>query len=181
MSVKYGTNSRKIKNSDIDSVTYTNLTILETGEYADGGYYIKAQPDSFGCGGPESKISITLKDNSPWTKVSYQFYYKGSASCWSFNQGGYYGMGNILSFNSSLDRVFNSYKTFDLSGTTIQMTACDNDTTTNIWRRTTDGGSFYSTRRRDTSSSGLASINVGLSCNSSGAGYYFIIDNIFVF
>ena len=103
MSVKYGTGSRRLSSSDINQVVQANCTVLSSGDNSnDGSYYLQMQPNNGGCGvTTNSKFYIELKDNLPWSKISYEIYIVGTSACWNFNQGGSYGLGNFLSFNTS--------------------------------------------------------------------------------
>jgi len=184
MSLNYGTNSRKIMANDINQVVFANCTLMDSGSDLDGSYYIKMSPNSFGCGtGPNSKFYVEIKDNKPWTKISYVLYMVGTASCWNFNQNGSYGTGNLLNFDLSAgDRVFAGENSFELPQFTTKMFACDNDST-NFYHNAFIVGSyrkFYVTRRRNTSNNNLVNINVEWSCNSSGLSSYVILKDIFV-
>lgn len=181
MGVFYGSNSKRVTEADINQIIYANGTILEQGTGSDGGFFVKFQFDTGGCGStPDGYIKVELKDNIPWSKVSFEIYNSGSASCWSYNQGSY--SGNLLSFNSSLDRIFNSVNCFELPQYTKTMNACDN-ASTNFLHSTYKTGtynSFYITRRRDVGA-GLAQITHQRSCNSAGTGSFVIIRNIFIY
>lgn len=185
MSVKYGTKSVRLTSADINQVVQANCTVLDSGnDPSDGSYYLKMQPNNGGCGAtPNSKFYIELKDNIPWTKISYEVYIVGAASCWNFNQGGSYGLGNFLSFDTaSGDRVFYSQNSFELPQFTTKMSACDN-LSTNFYHGNFQVGpfrSFFVTRRRDTSNSNLANINIEISCNGAGSPNYILVRNIFV-
>ena len=182
MSINYGRNSRRIGSFDINLLTVANGTVLSSGEDSYGGYFIKFQFDNAGCGGsPDSRFSIELKDTTPWTNISYEAYNEGHASCWEFNQGGTFGLGNLLAFNSSIDTISKAVNCFELPQFTKQMGACDNASTNFMHPTYTVGSfrSFFVTRRRG-SSGLLANLNFQRSCNSAGAGSFIIVRNIFV-
>ena len=136
-----------------------------------------------GCGNSgDGGIRVELKDPIPWTKITFEWYMTGTASCWWFNQGSaYFGYGNLQPFSTTLDSVSRCVNSFELSKYTLQMTACDNATTNFMHgsQKTGDYRSFFSTRRRNSMSS-LANINFQLSCNGTGPSNYFILRNIFV-
>lgn len=186
MSVKYNIGSTRLSSLNIGTVTAGNSTILDTGNDSSGGYYLKVQPDLWGCGSTQSFAAIEIKDDIPWTKISYEIVTSGSSSCWTFNDPGWGGMTytyqNLMPFNSSLDTFAYAENSFNVSGVVFKMMACDGNSTTNFWLAgdTSKTRKFFVTRRRNTSSSGLASINVNWSCNSTGAGSYVIFRNIFV-
>lgn len=183
MSIKYGTNSRKITLSDINQVVQANCTQLDSGVDSDGGYYIKMQINNFGCGGsPNSKFYVELKDNKAWTKISYEVYIEGVASCWNFNNYGSYGFGNLLEFDVNQDKIFYSKNSFELPQFAKKMNACDNNSD-NFYHTSFKVGtfrSFFVTRRRNTSNSNLANLNFELSCNSTGSSSFILLRNIFV-
>lgn len=180
MSIKYG-QGRKITANDIDSVTYAYSTLLESGNDETGSYYIKMQPDAWSCGsGTESSFSVKIKDNTPWTKISYQMYLTGTASCWSFNTAGWSGLNNLLPFDSSIDKFSYAQNSFELPQFEYKMQACDGNST-NFWLSSNIVGpyrSFFVTRRRDTSTTNLVSLAMNWACNSTGTGSYAILRNI---
>ncbi len=181
MAINYGIRARRITASDIDLVTNTNGTIVSQGN-VNSGFEFQWYPNNGGCGAtPNSSFSIRLLDPIPWTRITYELYTTGTSSCWNFNSGGNLGNGNLLAFSSSIDRVFYSENSFNLSQYTVQMQACDN-ATTNFMHVSYSTGTFrkfFVNRRRDSSLS-LASIDLELSCNSTGIGSLFILRNIFV-
>ena len=184
MGVKYGTKAVRVKSSDINLVVNTNGTILSQGDDSSGGYSISFQFNNAGCGWDPlaSAMQVQLKDNVPWTKVSYEVFNAGDAACWNFNSGGTYGLGNLINFDSSLDRLFFSNNSFELSKYTKIMQACDN-ATTNFFHpafKTGTTNSFFVTRRRNTSVSSLVNLIFERQCNSFGTGSYVTLRNIFV-
>lgn len=182
VSVKYG-QGRKITSNDINSVTYSNCSLLGSGNDESGSYFIKLQPDSGGCGsGTDSSFYVEIKDNPSWTKISYQLYLTGTAACWSFNSSGWTGNNNLLQFDSSIDKFYYGNNSFELPQFTYKVQACDNDST-NFWHGAFQVGtyrSFFITRRRDTSTTNLVKIALAWSCNSYGLGSYAILRNITV-
>lgn len=180
MGIAYGTNSLRIKSAHINQVVNTNGTIVSQGD--NQGFEFQWYPNNAGCGAtPNSTFYIELLDPIPWTNITYELYTTGIASCWNFNSGGSLGNGNLVAFNSSVDRVTRSVNSFNLPQYTIQMNACDN-ASTNFMHSSYKTGtyrSFFVSRRRSSLSS-LAQINLSLSCNSTGSGSIYIIRNIFV-
>lgn len=181
MGISYGTNSLRIKSAHINQIVNTNGTIVSQGDSGQG-FEFRWYPNNAGCGGsPNSKFYIELLDPIPWTNITYEVYTTGTASCWNFNSGGSLGTGNLVAFNSSIDRVTRCQNSFELPQYTLQMSACDNATTNfmHVSFKTGTFRSFFATRRRDSPSS-LANINLELSCNGAGVDNIFIIRNIFV-
>lgn len=181
MSINYGRNSRRIGSFDINLLTVANGTVVSSGEDSYGGYFIKFQIDSAGCGAPNSRFSIELKDQTPWTNISYEAYNEGTASCWDFNAGGAFGLGNLLAYNSSIDTISRAVNCFELPQFAKKMSACDNNSDNfmhNVYAVGTFR-SFFVTRRRNLTTS-LVNLNFERSCNSTGTGSFIIVRNIFV-
>lgn len=174
MGVSYGRNSLRVSNDYINSITNTNGTIISQGNDNNGGFEFNWYPLNGGCGAtPNSQFYIELKDIFPWKYITYQLTVRGTASCWNFNQAA----GNTLSFNSSIDRVFNSINSFENPAYQIKMSACDNEPTN--FYRFAGTKSFYVTRRRNVLTS-PASIYVDLSCNTTGVNSSVTVNNIFI-
>jgi len=180
MGISYGINSHRIKPGDINQVIFTNGVVNSNGADSSGGFFIQFQFDSPGCGQPDSSIRVELKDPIPWTKITYEVYNVGSASCWSYNQGSF--AGNLLGFDVNQDRLFNCVNSFELPQYAKKMTACDNNSDNFLHGsyKTGSFNSFFVTRRRNSPST-LAQIAHQRSCNSTGASSYVIIRNIFVY
>lgn len=185
MATLYGRNTRRITAADVNNVYTQNFTVTTSGDVGKG-FVLDGYHTTGGCGTTDpSGVFIELKDDVPWTYITMEFYLTGTAACWSFNNGGYpnaiNNTGNLLSFNSSLDRVFNSTNSFELPQFAIKMNACDNNAN-NFMHGSFQVGSFRTfrvTRRRNTSGN-LAGPHHGRSCNSTGTGARTIIKNIFV-
>lgn len=186
MTVFYGRKAYRVTADKISSVTNVNGTIISQGDINEG-YEITFQHDTAGCGAADSGLFVAIKDFIPWTNISMEFYLTGTASCWSFNNGGYVGSagnsgtGYLLSYNSSLDVISKAVNSFELPQYTKQMNACDN-ASTNFMHSSYYTGAFRKfsiTRRRD-SSGNLAGPCTGRSCNSTGAGSWTTIRNIYV-
>lgn len=182
MSTNYGRTSRRIGSFDINLLTVANGTVLSSGEDSYGGYFIKFQFDNNGCGvTPDSRFSIELKDQTPWTNISYEAYNQGTAACWDFNAGGTFGLGNLLAYNSSIDTISRAVNCFELPQFTKKMSACDNNSDNFMHGNFFVGSyrSFFVTRRRNLTTS-LANLNFQRSCCSTGTGSFIIVRNIFV-
>lgn len=177
MGVAYGRNSLRVSNDYINTITNTNGVIVSQGNDSGGGFEFTWYPLNNGCGQtPNSLFVIELKDTFPWKYITYQVTARGTASCWNFNQGS--GVdGNIISFNSSIDRVFKSVNSFENPAYQTKMNACDNEA--NNFYRFAGTKSFYVTRRRN-SLIIPASIYVQLSCNSTGVNSSMTVNNIFI-
>ncbi len=174
MGTSYGRRSTRVSSAHINQITNTNGTIISQGDDRNGGYEFVWYPLNNGCGvTPNSQFYIELKDNIPWTYITYQYKTTGTSSCWNFNQAA----GNMISFNSSIDRVFNSVNSFENPAYQIKMSACDNEATN--FYRFAGTKSFYVTRRRNVLTT-PASIYVDLSCNATGIGHTVTVNNIFI-
>jgi len=174
MGIAYGRNSLRVTSSYISQITNTNGVIVSQGDNSSGSFEFVWYPLNGGCGvTPNSRFFIELKDTFPWKNITYQFISTGTASCWDFNQTA----GNFISFNSSIDRVFNSVNSFENPAYQIKMSACDNEPTN--FYRFPGTKSFYVTRRRNNLVT-PASIYVDLSCNAVGVGNAITINNIFI-
>jgi hypothetical protein len=185
MATLYGAASRRITLTDINFVTMQATTIITSGIDTSGGYYITFQVDGVGCvPSPNNPyVVIELKDNPPWTMITYEMYFTTTSSCWNFNSGGTNGTGGLLAYDPLIDRVFNCVNSFELPQYTKQMSVCDN-AATNFLHYTHATGtfrSFFVTRRRDTSSYSPVQIMCELACNAeSGVGKNITIRNIMV-
>ena len=182
MGISYGRSSLRVTSDDVNSITNTNGTIVSQGNDSYGGFQITWYPLNGGCGvTPNSFFKVELKDPIPWTNITYELYTTAYSACWNFNQGGQNGTGNLATFNSSLDRTFNTKNSFELPQYQIKMNACDNEPTNFMHNSFKTGTfrSFFVTRRRSVTTS-LANINVELSCNGTGASQLYTIRNIFV-
>lgn len=166
MATDYGRKARRVLASDINAITLTNSSIISQGD-VNGGAEIKIQHAGDACITP-SAFYIELKDMIAWTNITCEFYLTNKASCWAFNVAGYGAVtGNLLTYNSSLDKISKSVNCFELPQFTTQITVCDN-ATTNMYHVSYAVGayrSFFISRRRNVGT-GLAGISHGLSCIS---------------
>lgn len=186
MSAVYGRPANRISLYHVSQVVVTGGTLLASGD-SEGGFYVSFQHDQAGCGGPESGVFIELKDFIPWTNISMEFYLTGTAACWDFNNGtratniGNSGTGNLLSFDSFLDRVHKSVNCFELPQFALKMSACDNNSD-NFFNSGYHVGAFKSFRinRRRNVNGNLAGPMHARSCNTTGSGSVTIIRNIYV-
>jgi hypothetical protein len=187
MGFSNGPKSFLITSANIDSVNITGGTILSSGDTA-LGYEVQFRHDLGGCGGPDSGIFVKLNDSISWNNISWTWLGIGSASCWSFNVGGYGaaadpaggGTGNLLSYNPNAGDVIEvpylswenpQFQSHD------RTSACDNDANNFMLYNTSNYRSFVMKRRRDSMGS-LAGIHHGRSCNSTGSGSITIIRGI---
>jgi hypothetical protein len=174
MGISYGRNYLRVTNSHVNQITNTNGVIVSQGDNSSGSFEFVWYPLNGGCGvTPNSQFFIELKDTISWKYITYQFKTTGTAACWNFNEAA----GNLITFNSSVDRVFNSVNSFENPAYQVKMVACDN-AETNFYRFA-GIKSFYVTRRRSSLVT-PASVYVDLSCNSVGVGSAITINNIFI-
>ena len=164
----------------VDSVTSDNVTVLQNGD-ENGSYVFKGTITASGCGGPDSWVSIKLKDSISWSKMTCYFEMTGTASCWNFNES----LGNMLTYNESLgDRIFNDSNAFSSNSNFVKkLNACDNLNTNFFHADFATGGnasikSFWVTTRRNINGN-LSGPYHKRSCNTTG--YYILIKNIFIF
>ena len=106
MAVKYGTGSTRIKSSDVLAYYTNNMTNIASGD-VDGGYEFYSTNTQGGCGNPNGDAGclIILKDDISWNRITCEFQFNGTASCWTFFGGG-------TSPNSAQDQQY----TFGSSG-----------------------------------------------------------------
>lgn len=186
MATGYGIKSTLVTSDMVYAINLFNCTVItaETGNIgANGGYQLKVSHDTGGCGSaPDNGFFIELKDDIPWTRITWEWLGTGTAACWNFN-GGSYGAGAgdpsgyLASYNSSLDVISRSYLTWEVPAyqTHDRISACDNSAD-NFFRF--NGGeyrSFFMSRRRDTSGN-RAGVHHGRSCNTTGV--FSIVRNI---
>lgn len=170
MSLSYGQTGLLIQDSHISSITNTNITTVNTNGNVGSGFVYSITTPGDGCTDNNGFV-ILLRDIIPWTKISYRVRFSGSgASCWAFNQGSSYGTSghNILSWNSSIDKVTKCTNSFELSQFALKMNACDNNSN-NFLHGSYRVGSyqeFTAIRRRDSMAS-LAGPAIGLQCNGA--------------
>jgi hypothetical protein len=173
-------NFKRVTNDMIDSVVNTNCTILSQGNDSTVGYAISYQFNLGGCGGTESGLYVKIKNTIPWSRILCKFTNEGSAACWTFNQNGYGGLSpNLASYNTSLgDVIFrlDALNSFENTQFNVQTGACDNEVTN--FMRYSGVKSFYMFMRRNDSN--IAGVGHGRSCNSTGAGSYCTISEIYI-
>ena len=187
MATGYGIQSTLVTSDLIYAVNLYNCTIVaaETGNIGnDGGYQVKVSHDTVGCGSQaDNGFFLQLKDDIPWTRITWEWLGTGGAACWSFNNSSAYGTGAgdgtgyLLNYDSSLDYISRSYLSWEVPDyqSHSRVYACDNDSNNFFRYNTGVYRSFFMSRRRDTSGN-KAGIHHGRSCN--GAGYHTIIRNI---
>lgn len=168
MSTYYGRNYKNITLFDISSVSLLNCTNTNLSDIETGAVLTFSHP-AIGCS--SSGFTILLKDIIPWTRITYKIYLTGTTSCWAFSEGTSYVPvnANIVSWNSSQDRVFFPINCWELPQYTLKMSACDNNSD-NFFHGSFATGSFrefYTTRRRDSMSS-LAGLSCGRACLVAG-------------
>lgn len=187
MSVHFNTKAKRVTSDDIYSITLLN-TVVNTSTDVNGGFLFEGYHTATGCGGVETAILITLKDNISWTRISFKWEGVGSASCWSFNDTGGYGSatgnpgGNLIAYNEAAgDRVSDSYLTWEQAAfiTHNKTYACDNDANNFFRYNTGDLRRFRMTRRRNVNGS-LGAIHHGRSCNNAGSTVITRISDIFI-
>ena len=191
MAVHTGQKTYKVISSNIDAISITGATILESGNIGpNGGYQVKVQHDLTGCGGADSGFFIKLNDSTKWTNISYEVLVLGSAACWTFNEQGFgqaadttgqLGNGNLLQYNESLgDNVTWPSLSWEQAQfkTHNKVYACDNNVNNFFVYNTGSYRSFVMKRRRNTANSNFAGIHCGRSCSATGSGAITIIRNI---
>lgn len=189
MAVHFNTRAKRVTSDDIYSITLLNTTV-NTSTDINGGFVFEGYHTVAGCGGVETGILITLKDNISWTRISFKWEGSGTASCWSFMDpsNGAYGAstgnpsGNMLSYNESLgDRLYDNYLTWEVSAyqSHNRTYACDNNADNFFRYNSGELKRFRMSRRRNVNGS-LAAIHHGRSCNSTGAGSVTRISDIFI-
>lgn len=106
MAIKYGTGSTRIKNSDVIAIYTNNMTDISSGDVDDGFEYYSTNTQG-GCGNPngDAGVLIVLNNIPSWNRITCQFEFNGTASCWTFFGGG-------TSANSAQDEQY----TFGSSG-----------------------------------------------------------------
>jgi hypothetical protein len=89
VAIKYGKGSTRITQSDVLASYTNNMTNLVEGDVA-GGYQISCTNTQGGCGNPngDAGLLIVLKDDISWNRISCQFEFNKTASCWTFLGGG---------------------------------------------------------------------------------------------
>jgi hypothetical protein len=167
----------------VDTVYNQNCTITSQGNDSTNGFFISYYFLLGGCGGTESGLYFTIKNNIPWSRILCKFTINGYAACWTFNQNGYGGISpNLASYNTSLgDIIYTSdaVLSFQSSAITVQPNACDN-AASNMMGGGNQGGpaSFYMFMRRNSGS--IAGVGHGRSCNGTGSDQNCTISEIYI-
>ena len=171
---------RRVTSDMIDSVVNTNCTLLSQGNDSTGGYAISYQFNLGGCGGTESGLYIKIKNTISWSRIFCKFTNEGTAACWTFNQSGYGAIApNLASYNAGLgDIIFrwDALNAFENTAYNVQVGACDNEATN--FMRFSGVKSFYMFMRRNDGN--IAGVGHGRSCNTTGAGSYCTISEIYI-
>lgn len=173
-------NFKRVTSDMIDSVVNTNCTLLSQGNDSTGGYAISYQFNLGGCGGTESGLYVKIKNTIPWSRIFCKFTNEGNAACWTFNQSGYGAIApNLASYNAgSGDIIFrwDASNAFENTQFNVQVGACDNESTN--FMRYSGVKSFYMFMRRYDNN--IAGVGHGRSCNTTGAGSYCTISEIYI-
>lgn len=190
MATGYGINSTLVTSNLIHAVNVFNCTVItaETGNIgATGGYQIKVSHDTGGCGSEaDNGIFLELKNDIPWTRITWEWLGTGTAACWSFNHSSGFGggagptTGYLQNYNANLDvisRSFLSWEVVDYQSHS-RVFACDNNANNFLRFNGGEFKSFFMNRRRDTSGN-RAGIHHGRSCNNTGV--FSIIRNIRIY
>ena len=181
MSTNYGQYGYTIGLENISTINLTSCTLSSStweGNY--GSWTFSMQ--NVDCG--STGFNLIIDDSTipfAWTKISWKTWFNFASSCWSFaNNNNEYGTGshNILSWNSSLDKISKPTNSFELSQYAIKMSACDNNSdnfahTSYLTGSSRNWNMFR--RRNGTNTSGPAA---GFACTSGGTC---IISQIVVF
>ena len=171
---------RRVTSDMIDSVVNTNCTLLSQGNDSTGGYAISYQFNLGGCGGTESGLYIKIKNTISWSRIFCKFTNEGTAACWTFNQSGYGAIApNLASYNAGLgDIIFrwDALNAFENTAYNVQVGACDNEATN--FMRFSGVKSFYMFMIRNDGN--IAGVGHGRSCNTTGAGSYCTISEIYI-
>jgi hypothetical protein len=175
MPTVYGINSRKVLLSDISSITLLNCTNTSLSEDIGGAVLTFSHPN-IGC--TSSGFTVLLNDVIPWTRITFEVYLTGVASCWAFCEGtnNVPTDANITTWNSGIDRVFFPENCWELPQYTLKMLACDNSSD-NFFHGTYHTGTYkkFLTTRRRNSTATLAGLSHGRACINEGTT---IVSNI---
>lgn len=183
MSVFGGNRPTLVTSDMVYAVNLTGSTTVtsDTGNIGPyGGYQLRVTHDNSGCGGPDSRVYLELKNDIGWKYISCEFVMEGTAACWGFNDGTYAPTGNIASYDESQGDIIPNYRAQNSwENTTYQshnkITACDNEAN-NFFRF--NGIKKLLMKRRISTANNRAGIGIGRSCSSTGSGSYTIIRNI---
>jgi hypothetical protein len=182
MAVTFNINSKVVTYSDVNAIYLVGSTIIGQ-DVENGGYSITVQHNTGNaCDG--TGVFIQLKDTIPWTRISAEFWTRGTAACWSFMQPGGYGSGsgdgNILTYNESLgDRCLRTYLSQDEAQfiTHDKVSACDNEANNFMRYNSTTYRKSTFVRRRNVNGS-LGGVHHGRACSEVGSNALTIIKNI---
>jgi hypothetical protein len=211
MANTYGIPSHKVTAADIYALSYTNMTVLSSGDLGRNGYHAKMQFDTGGCGAASGGFRVeinNLVNGWQWEYITFKWTMAGGESCWNFNSSSDYGsagLNNLESYNGltypvgpisgttleglSTDKVFwcqNTFNTaYDAGYNAVVMSRCDNDLNYNVFHGGYSHGDgleqYFYMRRRRTSSSGIAGPSHSRSCNGTGSGNWAMVSDIVVF
>ena len=89
MGFKHGKGSTQIKTSDVLAYYTNNMTNISVNDVG-GGFEFYGTNTQGGCGNPngDAGLLIVLKDDISWNRITCQFEFNGTASCWTFLGGG---------------------------------------------------------------------------------------------
>jgi hypothetical protein len=178
MGLVYGAVTNPIFAGDIERIELTSATIVtgETGNLGPRGeWQIKVTHDNCGC--DLTKVNIVLKNNIPWTNITFTMDTTGGAACWGWNHDGYSETGNLFAYDEGAsDRIFESVNSWELAQfqSHNRTIACDNDEN-NFMRYNTEGPRVFSMKRRRNPNGELGAISFARACNCGG---YTIVKNI---
>ena len=187
MGTSYGREIHKVVAADIDTVTYQHCTLLTNDNSGNHNTYVlKLQFNTGGCGGNEPGGNITINnlvEGWRWEYITWKNELYGYGSCYNFNETGYGGQGlnGLVSYSTSasvIDSVQWCYQSFEVAGISESMYRCDN-AASNFFRLGPDPKVFWTTRRRDSSTSPAGPAH-GRSCNSTGDGATWRVSDIIV-
>lgn len=182
MAIVYNINPIKVVPSHVQSIALVGATILSQGE-DDGGFTISFQHNTgSSCDG--TGVYVQLYDMIPWNRISVEFWFRGSAACWTIMQPGGYGSGsgdgNILSYDESQgDLCIRTYLAQDEGAfaSHAKANACDNDGNNFMRYNTTTFRKCTFVRRRNVNGN-FGGVHHGRACSEVGSNAVTIMKNI---
>ena len=89
MAIKYGKGATRIRNSDVLATYSNNMTNITSGD-VNGSFEWYGTNVYGGCGNAngDAGVLIVLKNDISWNRITCQFEFDGTASCWTFLGGG---------------------------------------------------------------------------------------------
>lgn len=181
MSTNYGINSKLITSDDIFQIRHDGIEIVSSGNHPTKGFEISWYSTRFGCGEPEMRFFMDLKETYPrWSNLTYRVDYLTTTTCWWFNQEAV--ANNILTFNTGLDDLYLKPKNcFELPQFLVEASACNNNAN-NAFRVSVGGTkSFYTKRRRNMAATGFAGPAIYFSCCPTGSAHVCTVSQIFIY